>query len=591
MFISVLLAVITFVLCYFNLFYAADRQFTDPIQQEDQVVDGRIKIITIDEKTLSKYGLMRTWTRDIYAKLIDQLMSAGTSPEIIAFDIMFVGDTEPECDKAFADAAARHGAVISGANLVYERGDAYYVADSDAITVDDVTLDFVEVPFDALKAVSEYGFSNAVMDLDGFIRYSITSVDYNGETVDSFAYKIYRKHCELSGETFTEPKLMGETRRFGFTYTGGPDTYEMISMCDVIDGNVDPRVFQNCIVLVGAHASGLQDQYNASVSHSEQMYGVEINANILQSLIDGTTYVKENDLKYALIASFCVLAFGLISGCMVPGLGFLFLLAALAIDFFLCKIMIRCGVSYGFEIPAIMLVFAFVDSVFGQYLVQGIKNRQVLRTLNQYVAPAVVDKLQNGGDFKVELGGENREIAVFFIDIRGFTTMSEGLSPEEVVGILNEYLGLVTKAIFDNGGTLDKYIGDAVMALFNAPFDLDDYAYKAVCTARDVIAGEQELSRKLMEKFGRTIGFGIGINLGEAVVGNIGCDFRKDYTAIGDTVNTASRLESNAKRNQILISQSVRDRLGDRIEATEIGAIPLKGKSKEVIVYQLDEVH
>ena len=591
MLIAVILAAVTFAICFFDLFYTADRLFTDTVQTEEHSTDSRIKIIAMDERTFSRFGQFRTWKRDIYARLIDKLISEGTGPELIAIDILFAGNTEPECDEALAKAAAKHGNVITGANLVYDNGKAYYTADNDAITDDDVKLSLVEKPYDELKAVSEFGFSNAVMDKDGYVRYSISSVDYNGETIDSFAYKIYKQHCALSVEKFTEPRLMNPGHRFGFVYTGKPETYEVVSMCDVLDGTVDPVIFQDSIVLIGAHATGLMDQYNVPVSRTEQMYGVELNANILQSLMDGTTYVNADNLKYAVLAALCVLVFGLVSGGMAPGYGFLFLAAVLAADFMTCRLMMRQGVSYGFTIPAVMFVLAYIDSVFGQYLVQGIKNRQVLQTLNQYVAPEVVSKLQNGGDFEVALGGETREIAVLFIDIRGFTSMSEGLAPEEVVGILNEYLGLVTKAIFDNSGTLDKYIGDAVMALFNAPFDLDDYAYRAVCTARDILDGEQELSNKLTERFGRSISFGIGINLGEAVVGNIGCDFRKDYTAIGDTVNTAARLENNANANQILISKALRDRLGDRIEATEIGAMPLKGKSKEVIVYQLDKVH
>ena len=168
--------------------------------------------------------------------------------------------------------------------------------------------------------------------------------------------------------------------------------------------------------------------------------------------------------------------------------------------------------------------------------------------------------------------------------------MSEGLQPEEVVDILNEYLALTTKCIFQNGGPLDKYIGDATMAVFNSPFNLDDYIFRAVCTAWDIAAGSAELEQKLQEKFGRTISYGIGVNCGDAVVGNIGCDFRMDYTAIGDTVNTAARLESNAKAGQILISDAVYEAIKDRVQVTEIGTIPLKGKSKEVMVYQVDNI-
>ena len=162
--------------------------------------------------------------------------------------------------------------------------------------------------------------------------------------------------------------------------------------------------------------------------------------------------------------------------------------------------------------------------------------------------------------------------------------------PEEVVEILNEYLNLTTHAIFKNKGTLDKFIGDATMAIFNAPFDLDDYVFRAVCTAMDIAKGSDTLEAKLQERFGRSVSFGIGVHCGDAVVGNIGCEYRMDFTAIGDTVNTAARLESNAARGQILISKEVYEHVKDRVDAKEIGAIPLKGKSQEVFVYQLNEI-
>ena len=176
------------------------------------------------------------------------------------------------------------------------------------------------------------------------------------------------------------------------------------------------------------------------------------------------------------------------------------------------------------------------------------------------------------------------------MQIRGFTTMSESLRPAEVVEILNEYLSLTTRSIFDNGGTLDKFVGDATMAVFNAPFDLDDYVFRAVCTAWDMMAGADAIADQFEKRFGKRVAFGIGIHCGEAVVGNIGCDFRMDYTAIGDTVNTAARLESSADRGQILISEEVYEAVRDRIEAAPIGEIPLKGKNNGVFVYQLDKV-
>ena len=206
------------------------------------------------------------------------------------------------------------------------------------------------------------------------------------------------------------------------------------------------------------------------------------------------------------------------------------------------------------------------------------------------MAPQVVDKLTKGNDFEIKLGGEKRDVAVLFVDIRGFTPMSENLQPEQVVQILNEYLSLTTESIFKHNGMLDKFIGDATMAVFNAPFDLEDYLYEAVATAWDIKSGSEKLEKKLMEQFGRTVSFGIGVNCGDAVVGNIGCEFRMDYTAIGDTVNTAARLESRAKPGQILISEKLYKALEDRIEAEEVGEMELKGKSNKIMVYSVTSI-
>ena len=134
---------------------------------------------------------------------------------------------------------------------------------------------------------------------------------------------------------------------------------------------------------------------------------------------------------------------------------------------------------------------------------------------------------------------------------------------------------------------LDQFVGDATMAVFNAPCGLEDYVYRAVRTAWNMRTGAEALAEKLMEKFGKKVGFGIGVNCGEAVVGNIGCEFRMDYTAIGDTVNTAARLESRAKAGEILISDAVYRQLQGRIEVEEVGEMELKGKSKSVMVYRV----
>lgn len=169
--------------------------------------------------------------------------------------------------------------------------------------------------------------------------------------------------------------------------------------------------------------------------------------------------------------------------------------------------------------------------------------------------------------------------------------MSEALEPTQVVDVLNTYLNLTNDCIMNNEGTLDKFIGDATMAIFNAPLPLEDYVYKAVKCAWEMTQRAEEIGKELREKYSREVSFGIGVHCGKAVVGNIGTKMRMDYTAIGDTVNTTARLESNAKAGEILISKEVYERLKDRIEVTSYGtSIKLKGKSEGFEVYRVDKL-
>ena len=262
-------------------------------------------------------------------------------------------------------------------------------------------------------------------------------------------------------------------------------------------------------------------------------------------------------------------------------------MAATALELMAGVLLNNHGIAVSLIYVPLVLIVSYIYSLALGYIKERRKRKKVLTAFKKYVAPEIVDEIAKKGDFKIKLGGENRDIAVLFVDIRGFTTMSEILEPEQVVEILNRYLNLTTNAIFKNKGTLDKFVGDATMAVFNSPFDLEDYEFRAVCAAMDIVAGGAALEEELLKEFGRSVGFGVGVNCGPAVVGNVGCEFRMDFTAIGDTVNTAARLEANAKKGQVLISDTIYERVKDRIQVEPIGEIPLKGKSKGVFVYSV----
>ena len=180
---------------------------------------------------------------------------------------------------------------------------------------------------------------------------------------------------------------------------------------------------------------------------------------------------------------------------------------------------------------------------------------------------------------------------MLFVDVRGFTTMSEALEPPQVVEILNRYLTLIADCILNHHGTLDKFVGDAAMAFWGAPLPQDDYVMLACRAAMDMVKGSEALSQELLARYGRTVSFGVGVHVGPAVVGNIGSPKRMDYTAIGDTVNTSARLEANAPGGTVYISRAVADSLEGRIRATSLGdTIKLKGKKDGFEILTLDEI-
>lgn len=585
--IGLLLAVVAFVVAYTQMLYSADKLIADPLYQMPTTSNRSIKIVAVDEKTIQKYGDMKNWNRDLWANLVQQLNKGDTAPAVIAFDIMFVSEGQAESDDRFAQVCQESGNVVTAVNAVY--GEKLTKTSDGSVHVDSRNIEMVEYPYDSLKAVSSYGFANTLQDKDGYIRYAQTEIQYGNERILSFPAAVYQAYCRHQGTGVELPQTT-DKQVFAFTYTGKSGSYETISMCDVLDGTLDSRVFADCIVMVGAYAAGMQDAYNVPIQKGSQMYGVEIQANILEAIMEGKTALPGNPMLHALAVAVVVLLFYWICSKkkMLPAA---IVLAGLMIaDVLFSLWFYRNGiVSSLIEIPLFALVI-YVGQILWWYFDEVLKRKKIVSAFKKYVAPQVVEEISKKGDFQIRLGGESRDIAVLFVDIRGFTPMSENRKPEQVVEILNEYLSLTTNAIFKNSGTLDKFIGDATMALFNAPFDLEDPVYKAVCTARDIAAGSAELEKKLMERFGRSISFGIGVHCGNAVVGNIGCEHRMDYTAIGDTVNTAARLESNAKPGQILISQAVYEAVKDRVQVTEIGVIPLKGKSNGVYVYQLDQV-
>ena len=344
-------------------------------------------------------------------------------------------------------------------------------------------------------------------------------------------------------------------------------------------------------VFIGPYTIGLQDNYITSIDHAKQMYGVEYQANAVQALLWGE-YKREVGDGVQLALLFGVLLLGLLGFWRRRVRTAAVLWAALCGGWvLLCMGMYQAGwVLHVLWIP-IGTTVLFAGSLAVNYIQAAAERRQVTNTFKRYVAPEIVNELLKEGTEALGLGGKLSTIAVLFVDVRGFTTMSEMLESPQVVEILNQYLTLIADCILKNEGTLDKFVGDVAMAFWGAPLPQEDYIMQAVQAAADMVNGSKALSEELMAQFGRTVSFGIGVHVGEAVVGNIGSPQRMDYTAIGDTVNTSARLEANAPGGTIYISRAVADALEGRIRTTSLGdTIKLKGEKEGFEILTMDEI-
>ncbi len=579
-----LLTVMLVLLCSgTGLLRPIEQATADLLYSHRHTVNNSIKIIAIEEKSEAEYGYFTSWSRKRAAELVEALTTPEGKPAVIGFDINFIAERDEEGDVAFARAAAAHGNVVTASRAVFS---ASQELQNGQFVTDRMHLDFMEYPYAALREVSSHGFTSTMLDTDNYVRRSLLGVEAEEGTVYSFAYEVYARYMAQQNLVARKPAV-DENGVFGIRYIAAPESYEVYAWNDVVNGVYDPRIFKDAVVLVGAYMPGMQDGFFVPIARGAQMYGVEIHANIVDGLCRGYSYRMVSEGLLLVINLVLCLAYFYVLRKVSPIVGSIIGLALaggyLAIAAFLYT---RGWYLYPAAFALSVLVMLAVN-VFGHYVLEWFSKQQMLREFKKYVAPQVLAQMNRNGELSIKLGGESRDIAVLFVDVRGFTNLSEKLEPEQVVEMLNDYLSVATEAIFANGGTLDKFIGDAAMAVFNAPMDLPDYKVCAVKAALDIVHGVEKINARIREKIGKEIQLGVGVNCGRAVVGNIGCETRMDYTAIGDTVNTAFRLEGKALGGQVVISETMYQSLKERIVAEPLGLMELKGKAEPIQVYSV----
>ncbi|MEW5921528.1 MAG: adenylate/guanylate cyclase domain-containing protein [Bacillota bacterium] len=593
---GVIVGLIAVVLSYFNLAGNLERSLFDLrfSLRGTQEPAHEILIVGITPDCLAKLGRW-PWDRDVHARLLD-VLTAGNAA-VVGMDIIFAEPSrEAGMDEALISATARAVPVVYAADIPPMKSGI-----PGFLTARNITL-----PLPELMEVAETGFVNVTPDIDGILRRSILWMELEGKPIASFDLLLWAlakgistaelyDHLDrqfIPGQSalplgnYIFPLDMGG--RTPINYSGGPQNFPVLPYHLVVEGAYPPSFFEGAVILVGYFAEGLGDYYFTPFARDTPMYGVECHANTVNTLLHSGP-IRELPVAATLALVFLLaLASMLLYQALRPLWGFASLLV-LAVAFYLITLSLFNNSSFYVETfyPMFSLGVSYISALAYNFIAEQRDRQRVTRIFGRYVAPQVVDEILSVGEENLKLGGIKRRITILFIDIRGFTPLSEKLTPEGVVAVLNEYFDIVTKCIFENKGTIDKFIGDAAMALFNAPLPLEDHALWAVRAGKAITEEGAALQKKVLEMSGVTLHFGIGINTGDAVVGNIGSVNRMDYTAIGDAVNLAARLESNAKPGQVLVSESVYEEVAGRLPLEPMGEIPVKGKSKPVKIFQL----
>lgn len=453
------------------------------------------------------------------------------------------------------------------------------------------------------EAAAGSGFFNVLPDEDGIIRRLPLIMQYDGGIYPSLVLEMLRKgeaaadfqiFCTETGieyvrsETYIIPT--DEYGQMNIRFCGTEKIFPYISAVDIISGKINPSVFYNAYVLIGTSAKGLMD--NVVTPTSVLFAGIEIHAHAINTILTGAYLREPGWTRGAQFVNLLVISILLIL--LIPKIGairsgILFLVTSGGVVFLSYWLFSRYGYFFDSIYPLLGNSLIFITLTFINYVQEEWEKQYIRDTFSKYLSPVLVSELLSSPE-KLTLSGEEREVTVLFSDIRNFTAISEKISPQDVCRFLNQYFSSMAKILMDNMAMVDKFIGDAVYAFWNAPLYNPHHARHAIIAALLMKQALKDLNNNWEVSGLPVIHAGIGINTGTARIGNIGSEDRLSYTAIGDTVNLASRLEGLTKMYNIpiIVSAATYNKVKDQEFIFRIlDKIRVAGKKRPTTVYEL----
>ena len=595
-------------------------KFRGPQKTDDSVV-----IVDIDERSIKELGQW-PWERDKFAKILQNLTDMGAG--VIGLDIVF-SEADKTSPKKMAKEWNIDGSSLPDYDLILSNTISKtptilgYVFDFDAKNENEapqIPATFVEkhkihgefLPqakgaLTNLNIIQSAGYSSGYMnnipDDSGIIRSVPMLISYDMEIYPSLAFEMYRLSLEANkitvnyGKAGVDDVAVGDEHiksdRFGRLYLNfrGPfKSYRYVSAVDVFNNAVDKSLIDGKYVLIGTSAYGLMDL--RSTPMDSVIAGVEIHANMLDNLIRKDMLYKPSwgevvDIFFIVLIAFVVVfIFSRFSlSVLIP----VYLGAFSSLFFLNYYILFSEYVILNAIFPMLSMTLSLVGVLGVNYMFETRQKELIKGSFSKKVSKQVMDDLLQHPE-STNLSSREVNATVYFSDIRGFTTISETLkSPRLIIEFLNFYMNAMVESVEKNNGTIDKFIGDAVMAYWNAPIEVDNHADKAVLTALEQIAKRDELNVTINKKYGFDVDYGVGINTGDVVVGEIGSEGRSDYTIIGDAVNLASRLEGLCKpyKVRLVISEFTKERLTRDYVIQLLDVVKVKGKTEPVKIYEV----
>jgi adenylate cyclase len=599
--------------------------------------DPRIVIVNIDEKSLRQEGRW-PWSRSTIADITDNVFKYGAL--VMAMDVVYA---EPQSSPMeewldFAGDDMRNAVLENIPLQELIRSQDHALAGS--FTGKDVVLGYTftndsnppkgmlppPLPVEATgrlivpemgsyvanldrlqESARSGGFFSAIPDADGVMRRAPMLVQYEGRVYGSLALEVIRlylqsQQIQLHTSTISDYQALESVSLDDFIdipvdgagnvlipYRGPSGSFHYISAADVINGEIPSGLLQSAIVLFGTTAIGIYDVRSTPV---ESVYpGVEVHASLIAGILDGSFPYEPswalgaNVGLLVLIGVTSILLAPFLSPLVIMILSLLSMALVTTLNLWLWS---SEGIVLAIVAPLVLIVLIGTSDLAYGFMKEARGRRQLKAVFGQYVPPEIVDEMNRNPDENFSVDGESRELSVLFCDIRSFTTISESLAADELKQLLNHFFTPMTRIIFEKRGTIDKYVGDMIMAFWGAPVHDPDHRLHAVDAALAMLDKLENMQAEIEERNWPAINIGIGINTGMMNVGDMGSEYRRAYTVIGDAVNLGSRLEGLTKYYgvRLIVSDTTARGLDDMVLRC-LDRVKVKGKNEPVTIYEL----